>query len=102
MNTKPDLEAFAEALSKLNIEVSEGELGILTVCSSSEPLFCYDAHSHEALNQLVVDTLRSYGRHFFGIDDPNLSTRCSPVGEAIPVERTKRISTIEPVLDEAA
>lgn len=102
MNTKPDTEAFAEALSKLKIEVSESEDGLLTVCSSSEPLFCYDAHTHEALNQLVVDTLRSYGRHFFGIEAPHLSTRCSPVGEEVPVERSKRISTIQPVFDEAA
>lgn len=102
MNQKPDFEAFANALSSLKIEVSQSEDGVLTVCSSSEPFFCYDAHDHDALNQLVVDTLRSYGRYFYGIDDPNLTTRCSPVGEIIPVERSKRISTIEPVLEKAA
>lgn len=99
----PDFKAFEAQLSKLQIEVSRSADGLLTVCSSSEPLFCYDAHDEEAVKELVKDTLRSYGRHFFGIPDAHISTKCSPVGKvAIPVDRAERISTIEPVLDQAA
>lgn len=102
MTKKSDLDAFEQVLSNLKIEVSQSSEGVFTACSSKEPLFCYDAHSVEALDKLVVDTIRSYGRHFYGVDDANVETRCSPVGVSIPVERAKRISTIRPILDRAA
>lgn len=103
--TKPkaDLEAFAAKLADLEIEVSRDENGLLTVCSSSEPLFCYDAHDEDAINALVIDTLQSYGRHFFGIDHPNIVAKRSPVGKpTVPVNRAQPISKIEPSLDIAA
>lgn len=99
----PDLEAFEAKLAGLSIEVTRDQDGLLTVCSSTEPLFCYDAHDEEALDALVVDTLQSYGRHFFGLDHPSIVAKHSPVGKvSVPVDRVERISTIEPILDKAA
>lgn len=102
MTKTADLEAFSAAIADLKIEVSKNEEGLFTVCSYSEPLFCYDAHDEAGVNQLVVDTLRSYAKHFFGIEEPQVTTRCSPVGEVIPVERSKQVSTIQAVFDIAA
>ncbi|MGB3796373.1 MAG: hypothetical protein WA957_08715 [Alteraurantiacibacter sp.] len=100
---KADLEAFAAKLESLEIEVSRDEEGLLTVCSQSEPLFCYDAHDEEAINALVVDTLQSYGRHFFGLEHPSVVAKHSPVGKAgVPVNRVHKVSKIEPTLNEAA
>ena len=102
MTNFADISAFSAAIASLRIEVSQNEEGLYTVCSYSEPLFCYDAHDLEGVDRLVLDTLRSYAKHFYGIDDPDVSTHCSPVGEVIPVERSKQISTIQAVFDKAA
>lgn len=99
-----DFGAFEAAISNLRIDLSKSDEApdLWTVCSYSEPLFCFDAHSEEAAKELAINTLRSYGKYFFGIDDAKLTTRCSPVGEVIPVRRDKQVSTIHPILQKAA
>lgn len=98
-----DVKAFEAQIANLRIEVTRDSNGLLTVCSSSEPLFCYDAHDEDGVNALVVATLASYGRHFFGLDDLKIGTKVSPVGKfVVPVECGETISTIEPVLGLAA
>ncbi len=97
-----NFEAFSAAIASLKINVSKSEDGLFTVCSYSEPLFCYDAHDEAGVNQLVQDTLNSYAKHFFGIDGPSVTTSCSPVGHVIPVERSEQVSTIQAIFDKAA
>ncbi|WP_421853794.1 hypothetical protein [Novosphingobium sp.] len=98
--SEKDLKAFEAHIANLRIEVSKDADGLLTVCSSSEPLFCYDVHDEDGVNALVIDTLASYGRHFFGLDDLKIGTKVSPVGKlSVPVESAEPFSTIEPVLD---
>ena len=101
--TDKDVKAFEAQLANLQIAVSRDANGLLTVCSSSEPLFCYDAHDEESIEALVVDTLVSYGRHFCGLDELKISTKVSPVGKfTVPIESSETISKIEPILDLAA
>lgn len=98
-----DIDAFVRQISELNIEVSQNSEGLLTVCSTSEPLFCYDAGSKEEIEALVQDTVRSYGKHFFNIDLPPFSTECEPIGVSpLPIERSTPVSRIKPVFDIAA
>jgi hypothetical protein len=98
-----DTAAFEEAISNLKIAVTRDENGLYTVCSSTEPLFCYDAHDLDAVNKLVIDTLASYGEHFFQIPRPKITTTNSPVGRAFErVEQSVPITYVHPVLGEAA
>lgn len=69
-----NIETFVRQISELKIEVSQNSEGVLTVCSNSEPLFCYDAISIDEVNALIEDTVRSYGKHFFHLELPAFST----------------------------
>lgn len=98
-----NFEAFVRQISELNIEISQSSDGLYTVCSTSEPLFCYDAASIEEVDALVKDTVRSYGKHFFNLDLPPFSTEQESLNEGpIPIERTTPVSRIKPVFDLAA
>jgi hypothetical protein len=99
-----DNTAFEEQILNLRVDVTRSADGIYTACSYSEPLFCYDAHDLESLEGLVQNTIRSYGAHFYGIPDPQVSTKRSPVGKcALPIEaRGESYGTLQPVFDQAA
>ncbi len=98
-----NIEAFIRQISELNIEISQNAEGILTVCSTSEPLFCYDATTKEEVDALVQDTVRSYGKHFFNLDLPPFSTEQTPLNEGpVQIERGTPVSRIRPVFDLAA
>jgi hypothetical protein len=98
-----DFDAFVRQISELDIEISRNEEGVLTVCSTSEPLFCYDANSHEEIDALVQDTIRSYGKHFFKLDLPPFKTASEPIDTGpLPVERATPVSRIKTVFDLAA
>jgi len=102
-NETRDVEALVRQLSDLKIEVSENRDGLLTVCSTAEPLFCYDANSKEEVAALVQDTILSYAKHFFHIEGLSLKTKCEPLPEApLQIERETPISRITPVFDLAA
>ena len=98
-----NFEAFVRQIGELNIEISQGADGLYTVCSTSEPLFCYDAATTEELDALVKDTLRSYGKHFFNLDLPPFSTEQEPLDAGpVAIERSTPVSRIKPVFDLAA
>lgn len=99
-----DIETFVRQISELHIELSQSADGVLTVCNTSEPYFCYDATSREEIDAWVVDTVRSYGKHFFNIDSKfGLSTECEPIeASPLPIERSTPVSRIKPVFDLAA
>lgn len=97
-----ELETFARQISGLNIELSQTPEGVFTVRNTSEPFFCYEAETVEQLNAWVVDTVRSYAKHFFNLD-LNLSTESEPIEAGpLPIERSTPVSRIKPVLDLAA
>lgn len=102
-NETRDIEAFGRQIAELKIEVSKDENGLLTVCSTTEPLFCYDAHSEEEVETLVTDTLRSYAKHFFNIDGLGIHTKSEPIPQPpLPIERGTPVSRVLPVFDLAA
>ena len=97
-----DTAVFEDIISKLEIAVTKDENGLYTVCSSTEPLFCYDAHDLDSVNELVIDTIASYGEHFFQIPRPKITTTNSPVGKAFQqVERSVPITFVHPVFEAA-
>ncbi|MEA3042331.1 MAG: hypothetical protein QOH47_169 [Sphingomonadales bacterium] len=97
------VEAFVRQISELNIEISKSAAGLYTVCSTAEPLFCYDGETIEELEVLVQDTVRSYGKHFFNIELPPFSTESEPLDAGpLPIERATPVSRIKPVFDLAA
>ena len=97
------VEAFVRQISELKIEISQSAAGVFTVCSTSEPLFCYDGETIEELEVLVQDTVHSYGKHFFNIDLPPFLTESEPIDAGLlPIERATPVSRIRPIFDLAA
>jgi hypothetical protein len=92
-------ERLHQILSNLEIRVSfvEGSDGPYTVCTTSEPLFCFVRPTLEEINALVVDTLTNYVSTFSNVDSFHISTISIPVEESvIPVEKLKPLSIIKP------
>lgn len=99
-----DIKAFETQIAKLRIEVAQNPNGVFTVCSSSEPLFCYDTRDEHEIETLVRDTLASYAKHFFNLHDVEIGTKTSSLFAGnlpVEVERAHKISTLEPVLKAA-
>lgn len=98
-----NFEAFAKQISELKVEISRNSAGGLTVCSTSEPLFCYDVSNEAEASALVQDTIKSYGRLFFHIDLPPFHVRNEALdGQPLTVERGIPVSRVFAVFDEAA
>jgi hypothetical protein len=98
-----DIETFARQISELKIELSQTPEGVFTVRNTSEPFFCYEAETREQLHAWVIDTVRSYARHFFNLDLPPVSTESEDIEEGpLPIERSTPVSRIKPVFDLAA
>jgi len=96
-------EAFFKIINDLDIVLSRSSDGVYTVCTTSEPLFCYDGDSPEALQPLVIDTLVSYGKHFFGIEPSGGHTESEPLnGGPFAIERSTPHSRLKPIFDLAA
>jgi hypothetical protein len=57
-------KAFADLLAGLEIDVTVDDEGLYTVCTQSEPFFCYDGHDKSDVIRQAVQTLESYGRLF--------------------------------------
>lgn len=95
--------AFARQVEALDIELSVNAEGIYTVCSTSEPLFRYDAETKDEAARLVAQTLTSYGRLFFhleGLEIPVQSAKAP--ASPVPVERGTPVGRLKPVFDLAA
>ena len=98
-----DYDAFTRHIDDLDIELSVNKEGVYTVCTSSEPLFCYDADSQEEAASLVAKTLVSYGRLFFGLNDLQIPTVESAAdASSVTVERGTPIGQLKPVFALAA
>lgn len=101
----PNFDAFIERVKDLEIDISKSSDGVFTACTHQEPFFCYDADAPEALNALVIDTLASYARHFYGIQDIGVRTEKAPLPAptpTLPVEVTRPVSRLKAIFDEAA
>lgn len=66
--TNAAVEAFKEKLEALEIQVSQDGNGLFTICTRSEPFFCYDGESLEALKADAIATIAAYARRFHGIE----------------------------------
>lgn len=96
-------EAFERLIENLDIQLSQSADGVYTVCTTQEPLFCYDSDSKEELSHLVVDTLASYAKYFLQIDVSNGETTSQPLEkELLPVEHFTPLERLKPVFDLAA
>lgn len=83
-----DIDALTRQIRALDIEVSKNENGGLTVCSSSEPFFCYDAESIDDAQNLVARTLASYAKRFFNVEDLTFPIEETALGHtAVLIER---------------
>jgi hypothetical protein len=103
INNTPGHEVLVERLSALEITLAKSPDGLLTVYTNSEPAFCYDGYNANELSALVADTLRSYARLFYGIDNFHVATEDEPLPEPpLPVERVEVRSRLRPVFDLAA
>jgi hypothetical protein len=93
------IEKLEQTLSNLEIEVSVGTDGRFTVCTHSEPLFCFVRKTEEEIADVVADTLTSYVNTFYGdvIDSVEVRSKSIPLEiSAIPVEELKPVSGIRP------
>jgi hypothetical protein len=96
-------EALKKRLSALEICLSQNTEGLYTVFTESEPLFCYDAHSLEEVDELVTDTLTSYAAAFYGVAGLKVKTASTPAEwSQVRVEQVRPVSTLHPVFDVAA
>lgn len=102
-NENRDTDAFARLIEGLDIQLSRSADGVYTVCSTQEPLFCFDGDSREELSRLVVRTLASYAKHFLQIDVTGGATEAEPIAASpLPVERSTPVARLKPVFDLAA
>lgn len=102
-NDTRDIGAFTRVIEELDIEVSQSSDGVFTACTTSEPLFCYDADTQEALSALVADTLVSYAKHFYNLEGLIVNTTPTPLDDlGVPIERSNPVARITPTFDLAA
>lgn len=98
-----DIEALTRVIENLEIEVSQSADGVFTACTTSEPLFCYDADTQEELNELVSDTLVSYAKHFYNLEGLTVNAISTPFEDVgIQIEQSKPVGRITPTFDLAA
>jgi hypothetical protein len=90
-------EAFAKKLQELDITFAKSENNLLTVYTNSEPYFCYDGYDADELKGLVIKTIKSYARLFYGIKDLKVGVNKEPLPKPIiPVERVEAQSKLRP------
>ena len=88
--------------SKISVAHTDADATVITVYSESEPFFCYDANSIGEVQNLVVDTYRSYARNFHDVEDFQIDFRVVGDLPGLPIERVLSTQALEPVFDEAA
>ncbi len=87
-----NFDLFLEKIANLDVEVSSSGEGIFTACSLSEPCFCFDGHSQAEVADRVVDTLESYARLYFGLNDLKLRSHREDLKEP-----TVKLETVTPL-----
>jgi hypothetical protein len=96
---KKDLIALRERLQDLKIVISEHD-GVFTANTYSEPLFCFERPTLEAVQAVVEDTLTSYVKNFYHVDNVRISTAALPVeSPVVPIQRVEPTSRLKPSFD---
>lgn len=91
-----DVDALNRQIRGLEIEVSKNENGGFTVCSSSEPFFCYDATSVNDAQKLVARTLTSYAKNFFHVENLEFPIEETALGSAsVAIERGTPVARLK-------
>ncbi|KAB2880682.1 MAG: hypothetical protein F9K38_10035 [Pseudorhodoplanes sp.] len=106
MWTKPeagsDPSKLLQLLEALEISVSQDDDGRFTVCTTSEPLFCFVRDTEQEINDLVVNTLTSYINTFYDVEDLRITTVSVPVEKpSIPKKELRPVSRIKPTFTSA-
>ena len=95
---KKDLVALRERLQDLRIIISQHD-GVFRANTYSEPLFCFDRPTLEAVKIVVEDTLTSYAKNFYHAD-VKISTIDLPVKRPpVPIQRVEPTSRLKPSFD---
>lgn len=90
-----DLEALEERLSRLDITVGQGHGAKLCVYTTCEPLFCFEADTHEEIVDLVSKTLESYILTFYQVNSVNVATKTVPIrAPRVPILTVNPISKL--------
>jgi hypothetical protein len=95
-----DINELIKCLENLEIFISEDANG-LTVYSKSEPLFCFTRSTQKEIDQVVVETIKSYLETFYQLDDVKVEAIEEPIENAIviPERRLKPVSRLRPKFD---
>ncbi|WP_031394107.1 hypothetical protein [Sphingomonas sp. STIS6.2] len=103
---KLDYNGLTKLVRDTNVTVAhtDADARVFTVFTESEPLFCYDANSIDEVRSLVIDTFRSYAKHFHDVDGFEVDFRIvgAETEEKLPIERVLSAQNLEPVFAEAA
>jgi hypothetical protein len=92
-----DFDNLEKCLQELEITVSKNGDGRLTVCTQTEPLFCFVRDTQEEINTVVVDTLSSYIRSFYQVEDVQVNAVSVPLERpTIPHRHLRPVSRIRP------
>lgn len=92
-----DFDHLEKCLENLEITVFENNDGCLTVCTTSEPLFCFVRETQEEIDAVVVDTLTSYVKTFFQVENVSVEAEQIPlVKPTVPHHQLRPIARIRP------
>jgi hypothetical protein len=93
------LDALRERLQDLKITVSRND-GVFTANSYSEPLFCFERPTLDDLKAVVEDTLTSYVKNFYHVENAKVTLANQPVEiPSVPIERVVPTSELKPSFD---
>ncbi len=100
-----DIRHLENKFAELEIEIGSNEAGSFIACSNSEPLFCVERDSLEAIREAVTDTLKSYIRVFYkGLDEAqfNIVTTSKPISPpVIPHQFFKPIASLRSQVEDS-
>jgi hypothetical protein len=86
---KKDLIALRERLQGLKINVSHRD-GVFTANTYSEPLFCFERQTLDSLKSVVEDTIASYVKNFYHVENAKVSVINQPVDTpVVPIQRVE-------------
>jgi hypothetical protein len=96
---KKDLIALRDRLQGLKIIVSHHE-GAFRANTYSEPLFCFERPTLETLKAVVEDTITSYVKNFYHVDNARVTLADQPVElPVLPIETVVPTSQLKPSFD---
>ena len=91
-----DSSGLLKKLESLKIVVSQSEGGF-TANTYSEPLFCFERPTLDALKLVVADTISSYAKHFGHASELTVTVTDIPDDlPVIPIQRIQPTSRLKP------